>query len=442
MRDILVALIVFGSLPFILRRPWIGILVWSWLGFMNPHRMAWGFVTEMPVAMIVALTTLVGMLASREPKKIPWTAESIVLALFVAWMVITTFFAMYPAQAWLQLEKVVKIQLMIFVAMMLITTRERLHLLVWTIALSIGFYGVKGGIFTILNGGVHRVYGPPGTFIGGNNEMGLALAMTVPLMYYLYRETKQFYLRWGLAAAMLLTSLAAIGTHSRGALLGMGAMSVMLWWKSRQKFFTAVLVAAGVGLVFLLMPPEWFERMASIKTYEEDQSAKGRIAAWTMAFNMASSRFFGGGFESFQWSSFAIYNPGYTGAHDAHSIFFEVLGEHGFVGLALFLTLGLLTWFAAWRIRRTAEKTAELAWMANLVRMTQVSLVAYAAAGAFLGMAYFDYAYNLVLIVIVCKAILAAREAGKAPAASSRRSLSQAAGPLPSTPSVRLSNRA
>ena len=442
MRDILVALIVFGSLPFILRRPWIGILVWSWLGFMNPHRMAWGFVTEMPVAMIVALTTLVGMLASREPKKIPWTAESIVLALFVAWMVITTFFAMYPAQAWLQLEKVVKIQLMIFVAMMLITTRERLHLLVWTIALSIGFYGVKGGIFTILNGGVHRVYGPPGTFIGGNNEMGLALAMTVPLMYYLYRETKQFYLRWGLAAAMLLTSLAAIGTHSRGALLGMGAMAVMLWLKSRHKIFTAVLVAAGVGLVYALMPPEWFERMASIKTYEEDQSARGRIAAWTMAFNMASSRFFGGGFESFQWSSFAIYYPGYTGAHDAHSIYFEVLGEHGFVGLALFLTLGLLTWFSAWRIRRAAETSAELAWMANLVRMTQVSLVAYAAAGAFLGMAYFDYAYNLVLIVIVCKAILAAREAGKAPAASSRRPLAQTAGPLPSAPSVRLGNRA
>jgi len=59
-------------------------------------------------------------------------------------MTITTFFATYPAAAWEQLEKVAKIQLMIFVAMMLITNRERLHLLVWTIAVSIGFYGVKG----------------------------------------------------------------------------------------------------------------------------------------------------------------------------------------------------------------------------------------------------------------------------------------------------------
>lgn len=419
MRDILVAALVLGSIPFILYRPWFGIIVWSWLGFMNPHRMAWGFVTEMPVAYMVALATLVGLLFSREPKRIPWTRESVVLALFVAWMTITTFFAMYPPLAWLQLEKVAKIQLMIFVALMLINTRERLHLLVWTIVLSIGFYGVKGGIFTVLQGGVHRVYGPPGTFIAGNNEMGLALAMTVPLMYYLYRESRRFYVRWGLAAAMLLTSLAAFGTHSRGALLGMATMGAMLWWKSRQKVLMAVLVVIGAGLAFAFMPPEWFERMASIKSYDEDQSARGRIQAWTMAFNMASARFFGGGFESFQFLSYALYNPGYSGGHDAHSIYFEVLGEHGFIGLGLFLLLGLFTWTSASRIRRSTEKDPETAWMATLARMTQVSLVAYASAGAFLGMAYFDYTYNLVLIVVVCKAILLARSGSTAPSVSS-----------------------
>ena len=399
MRDILVAALVLGSIPFILKRPWIGIIVWTWLGFMNPHRLAWGFVTEMPVAYIVALTTLVSMLLSKEPKKITWTRESITLALFIGWMVVTTFFAMYPEFAWLQLEKVAKIQLMIFVAMMLITNRYRLHVLVWTIAVSIGFYGVKGGIFTIVHGGVYRVVGPSGTFIGGNNEMGLALGMTIPLMYYLYRESKRFYVRWGLAAAMLLTALAAIGTQSRGAMLGMSAMGVMLWWKSRQKFFMALLLAVGVAMVYNFMPQEWFDRMATIKTYEQDGSAQGRIEAWTFAFNVASNRFFGGGFEMFH------------GSTDAHSIYFEVLGEHGFVGLGLFLLLGLFTWMAASSIRRSTEKTHDMAWMATLARMTQVSLVAYAAAGAFLGMAYFDYTYNLVLIVVICRGILASRAA-------------------------------
>lgn len=402
MRDILVAALVFGSLPFILRRPWFGIIVWTWLGFMNPHRLAWGFVTEMPVAMIVALATLVGMLLSREEKRIPWTRESVVLALLVLWMTVTTFFAAFPELAWQQWEKVAKIQLMIFVAMMLITTRERLHLLVWTIAVSIGFFGVKGGIFTILNGGVHRVMGPPGTFIGENNAMGLALAMTVPLMYYLYQESSRRWVRWGLLAAMLLTSLAAFGTQSRGALLAMGAMGAMLWWKSRHKVFMAVVVAVGASSVFLVMPQEWFDRMTTIKSYETDASAQGRLGAWRFAYGMAVNNFFGGGFETF------------SGNTDAHSIYFEILGEHGFVGLALFLALGLFTWMAASRIRRQTEETDDIAWMARLARMTQVSLVAYATAGAFLGMAYYDYAYNLVLVVIICKAILAKRAPSEA----------------------------
>jgi len=411
MRDIFVAALILGSIPFILKRPWIGIIVWTWLGFMNPHRLCWGFMQEMPVAYIIALTTLVSMLLSKEPKKIPWTRESITLVLFVGWMVITTIFSIYPELAWPQLEKVAKIQLMIFVAMMLITNRYRLHVLVWTIAVSIGFFGIKGGIFTIAHGGVHRVYGPASSFISDNNSMGLALAMTIPLMYYLYRESKRFYVRWGLAAAIFLTALAAIGTQSRGALLGMSAMGVMFWWKSRQKFFTALLIAGSAAFIYNFMPQEWFDRMATIQTYEQDASAQTRLESWRFAINVASSRFFGGGFEAF------------AGRSDSHSIFFQILGHHGFVGLGLFVVLGVFTWMAASRIRRETEKTPDMDWMATLARMTQVSLVAFASAGAFLGMAYFDYTYNLVLIVVVCKAILAARQASLQPAT--------AAGPRP-----------
>lgn len=405
MRDIVVTLLVFGTLPFILRRAWFGIIVWTWLGFMNPHKLCWGFARELPFAYVVALTTLFGMLLSREPKKIPWTRESVTLALFILWMTVTTFFAVRPEFAWLQLEKVAKIQFMIFVAMMLITNRYRLHVLVWTIAVSIGFYGVKGGIFTIVHGGVFRVQGPEGTFFGGNNETGLALAMTIPLLYYLYRETRRAVVRWGVVAAIFLTSVAAIGTQSRGALLGMGTMAVLLWWKSRHKILMGLLAPGAAYFIYAFMPPEWFERMSTIKTYETDASAQGRLDAWAYAIDVATSRFFGGGFEMFK------------GRTDAHSIYFEVLGEHGYVGLGLFLLLGMFTWMAASHIRRKTEGTPDMDWMATLARMVQVSLVAYATAGAFLGMAYFDYAYNLVLIVVLCKAILARQRRKEQPAA-------------------------
>lgn len=414
MRDIFVTLAVFGTLPFILKRPWVGILVWTWLGFMNPHRLAWGFSTTLPFAMIVALTTMVGMFFSKEPKTLPRTRELALMVIFLVWMLVTTLAGLYPELAWPQLDKVAKIFLMIFVAMILINSRERVVLLVWVIALSIGFYGVKGGIFTLTTGGGYHVRGPSRTFIDGNNEIGLALVMTVPLLYFLSQSVSRIVVRYLLIGAIVLTVLAALGTQSRGAMLGLGAMATFLWLKSPRKIQTGILIAFAVMVLVPLMPPEWFARMATVKTYEQDASAMGRINAWWMAFNLASSRLTGGGFEAFQPASFVLYAPVANDVHDAHSVFFEVLGEHGFPGLAIYLALAAATWFSASSVLRAARKDPDLKWLAQLMPMVQVSLTAYLACGAFLGMAYFDYYYNLVLIVAIAKVLVARRLAAVA----------------------------
>jgi probable O-glycosylation ligase (exosortase A-associated) len=420
MRDLFVTTVVFASLPLILWRPWLGMIMWTWLAFMNPHRLTWGFAFDMPFAYMVALTTLFGMLMSREPKLIPWTRETVVLLVFIAWMALTTVFAAYPELAWQQLLKVVKIQLMIFVLMMLMTERVRIHALVWTIALSIGFYGIKGGIFTVVHGGAYHVRGPLQTFIGGDNEIGLALIMTIPLMRYLHLHTQHWVLRWGMVPAMMLSALATVGTQSRGALVGLVAMAVFLWLKGRKKFLTLLLVGLAVVPILFVMPQAWWDRMATIKEYDQDQSVRGRFASWGMAVNLAKDRVFGGGFETFQRGMFQVYAPNYTGRHDAHSIYFEVLGEHGFVGLALFLALGILTWLSASWIIRNARRDPGMTWMSDLAAMVQVSLVGYASAGAFLGLAYFDYYYNLVAIVVVCKVLLLRHLAAQQPAAAAR----------------------
>jgi probable O-glycosylation ligase (exosortase A-associated) len=155
------------------------------------------------------------------------------------------------------------------------------------------------------------------------------------------------------------------------------------------------------------MPQKWFERMETIRNYREDQSAMGRINAWGFAYNLARDRpFVGGGYEAFRAELFAYYAPDPEDVHDAHSIYFEVLGEHGFVGLFLFLGLGLLVWRSCSWIRRQARGDPELEGFSDLARMTQVSLVGYAVGGAFLGLAYFDLYYNLVGIVILAKTMV------------------------------------
>ncbi len=421
MRDIAVTLAVFGSLPFILKRPWIGILVWSWLGFMNPHRLAWGFSLTLPFAQIVALTTMVAMLMSKEEQKIPWTRELVLVLVFWGWTLITTVNAMHPELAWEQLNKVSKIFLMIFVASMLINTPERLKALVWVIALSLGFYGVKGGIFTITTGGNFAVRGPSGTFIDGNNEIGLALAMTVPLLFFLSRHAPYKALRVGMLAAAVLTAFAALGTQSRGALLGIGAMTVFLWLKSRSKILIGILIALFVAIALPMLPETWWQRMSTIQTYDQDASAEGRINAWGMALNLALHQPLGGGFESFRQPAFWMYAPDPSNVRDSHSIYFQVMGHHGFIGLTIFLALCACTWLSASSIIRAAKRHRAPMWLRDLMASVQVSLIAYLTAGAFLGLAYFDYLYNLVLIVALARVLVAQNAAGLSQNTSERR---------------------
>ncbi len=407
MRDIFVTVVVFGSIPLILVIPHIGVLMWAWLGFMNPHRLTWGFALSVPFAQIIAITTLIGILFSREPKGIPRTRETFVLLLFTAWTLITTFFAFNQEAAWLQLEKVWKIQLMIFVTIVLMQRTERLQALIWVIVLSIGFYGVKGGTWTIATGGAYRIWGPDGTFIGGNNEIGLAFIMTIPLMRYLQLTSARWWVRMGLTGAMALSAISILGTHSRGAFVGVTAMLLFLVLKSRKRLILAIVLAVAVPLGLLFMPQKWFDRMDTIRTYEQDASAMGRINSWTFAYNLAKDRpLIGGGFEVFGKSELHdIYAPN-PDVRDAHSIYFEVLGEHGFVGLFLFLSLGFLVWRSCSVVKKQVRGHPELGHFNDLAMMTQVSLVGYAASGAFLGLAYFDLYYNLVAIVILVKVMV------------------------------------
>ncbi|HEB78553.1 MAG TPA: putative O-glycosylation ligase, exosortase A system-associated [Methylothermaceae bacterium] len=405
LRDLFVTFVVFASLPFILRSPEIGILMWAWLGYMNPHKLSWEFAHDFPYAQIVALTTMFAMLISKEPKRIPWTWETVLLVIFNVWMLVTTLFAMYPESAWPQWNKVWKIQLMTFVSMMIMTTRWRLQTWIWVIALSLGFYGFKGGVFTVLTGGAYAVYGPMGTFIGGNNEIGLALIMTIPLLRYCQLSTDRTWLRQMLLIGMVLCLIAVVGTQSRGAFLAVAAMTLFMVRNSRHKWTLLFLMILALPSIYAFMPESWHQRMATIKTYEEDASAMGRINAWKMAFNLAKDRITGGGFECFKYSTFAMYAPNPNDVHDAHSIYFEVLGEHGFIGLALFLAIGYSAWRSCKWIMRQTKGREELRWIYDMASMLQVSLVGYAVAGAFLGLAYFDLYYNLVALIVLAKVL-------------------------------------
>ena len=417
MRDLIILLIVFGSIPLIFKRAYVGVLVWSWLGYMNPHRLAWGFAYDFPFSQVIALVTLASLLFDRTRRGLPIDALTITWILLFAWMNFTTLFALDPEAAYAEWDRMSKITLFSLITILLMQEKKRLNLLVIVIVFSLGFYGIKGGIFSLFTGSEHRVFGPTDSFFEDNNALALALIMVLPLLRYMQLQTDKRLVRWVLFAFMGLMLLAIVTSHSRGALLAGAAMVAFLWFKGPNKLATGVLIMIALPVLIMQMPDHWFDRMGTISTYEEDASAMGRINAWWFAFNLAVDRpFVGGGFSTFTPELFQKYAPDPDAFHDSHSIYFEVLAEHGFVGLALFLTLGALSLLRARKIARRASRREDLRWAADLASMVQVCLVGYAVGGAFLGLAYFDLYYHLVAVLVILGAIVARTEQQELPA--------------------------
>lgn len=413
-RDIVVTLLVFGAIPLILWRPWIGILVWSWLSYMNPHRQTWGFAYDMPFAMLVAVTLLVAMVLSKEKFRLPWSGTLVLWLMFLAWMSLSTYLAIYPDRAMTLYETIIKIQIMTLVTLMVITDPGKIRALIWVIVGSIGFYSVKGGLFTLLTGGGYRVYGPMDSNISENNAMALATLVVIPLMVYLYKVYQhKRWLRQLLGVSIFLSTISVFGSQSRGALISIAAVAGFFWLKSRSKLATGTGILLLAVLTFSFMPASWHERMATITNYEEDESAMGRINAWKYSINIASDRLTGGGINSWSPSTYAVYNPESTTTNIvAHSIYFSVLADHGWPGLIMYLGLLFIAWRNLSRVITQNRHSEDTEFRpALLARMLQVSLVAYLSGGAFLSLAYFDLPWHIVAISILLGRLYTSKQA-------------------------------
>lgn len=407
MRDIFLYIIFFALLPFSFLRPWIGVIIFSWISYMNPHRFTWGTAYDFPFAKIVAIVTIIGLLFTKDKMSLPKTRETMLIVLLGIYFTFTTFFAFNQNAAWIQWEKVIKILIMTLATMVLINDPKKLKYLVMVIAISIGFLGIKGGIFSLATGGSFRVYGPPGSFFADNNDMALALNMTLPMLFYLAKNEENKYLKMILWGAFILSIVSIIFTYSRGGFLTLAAVGTLLLVKSRYKTFAVVIAAVIIIVGTTYIPEKWFERIDTIKTYEEDNSAMGRINAWHTAFNIAKDRpLIGGGFETFTRYVFKSYSSQPLNVHDVHSIYFEVLGEHGFVAFGLFLILIRCALLTAVKLKKTAKINKKFNWAEDYATMFQISLIAYMVGGIFLGRAYFDLFYNIVAMVVITKMLI------------------------------------
>jgi putative inorganic carbon (HCO3(-)) transporter len=417
MRDILIISVVLLSLPVGLVEPFYGATVYAWVSYFYPHLWAWSYALTFPIAKLAALSTLGGMGIRRSWSLSPVKQREILLMLLLlGWFALSSLFAFYPAEAWNKWQDMVKIVVMAVATAMLITNRNQLRIILLVIALSIGFYGVKGGIFSIRGGGQDLVFGPMPSIIGGNNNFGLALDMAMPFFWYLAKDFQSKWVKLLLRVAFFLSIPAVMFTDSRASVIALvfvlGAIAV-----KSKKFFLFLAGAFLCLIIYLflpqILPQKFIERQETTLEYQQDQSAMSRIDNWVFCLRLAKNRpLVGGGFNYNTKETFAKYAPDFLNKYggktwDSHSIYFGILAAHGFPGLILFLSVIFASIFSCRKIRRKTADSPDNKWAVNYCHMIEVSFLALLVNGAFVNMEYFDLPYHLAGFVASMKVIVA-----------------------------------
>lgn len=421
MRDLLVFGFVLFAVPLAFMSPFAGYLLWGWAGLIAIKFYLYGFMTGVGFVQLFAIVTLLALALKREPalQRFKPNRTIVLLALFLVHGLLVALLA-YPGleRNWELFGNVAKTALFCLLMPMLASNRFRVHALVVMVALAVSFHGALDGLKFIASGGGHNAQAIQS--FGDNNHLALVLLMVLPFLYYLYRHSASQLARYGFLAALPLTVLAIVATHSRGALLGLFAIGVWIVLKSRKRLLGMVLVGLCALMVVQLAPQQWSSRMETIQTADEDASFMGRVAAWKVSSAIAVAHpVFGGGFRALQshrvWDDHKG-SQGLLGFVDtpvlnrsgvaAHSIWFEVLGDQGFVGLFLFVALlvnGFLTRRAVWKLVR--QNGPRQQWAGDLADMLGAALLAYVVSGSLLSAAYFQLPYVCLMLLETLKQV-------------------------------------
>ena len=401
MRDLLLFTILLAVVITSPRRPFIGGLAWVFFGVMNPHRLTFGAAYDFPFSLVIAIVTLIGLIVSKDHRSWKGGAAGFALMAFALWNCITTVFAFNPDPSAAFLLRVLKVFAMTAVLCLLMHTKRDVIMLIATLVVSLAFYGTKGGIFVNATGGSYMVNGPPDSKMEGNNALGVGLIMVIPLMYFLQQQVKQRWLRNIVIASTVLCSISVLGAYSRGAMLGLAAMATLLWLRGRNKLVMLVATTVMVLAAIPAMPEQWFAKMNTLESYQDDNSAMFRLYAWETAYNIAKDKFpVSGGFEWEGRNASLKYSPMPTLVLVPHSIYFQVIGSQGFIGLFLYLTFWILIWRQCGALRKICRNQPDRQWAFSLASMIQVSLVGYAVGGAFLDLAFWDLPYYLFPAIV------------------------------------------
>lgn len=404
-----------------LRRPFIFVLAYTYIDIVSPQKVSWGILSHIPVSLIAFLCAFVAWFVAEDKNGTRISLRQVLLLALLVYCGLTTQTADFPVEAAEKWAWVWKALLFAMFLPLTLRTRLRIEALTLIMVLSVGVIVIGGGIKTLAGGGG---YGELRLLV--NNNTGLyessiisAVAIAViPLALWLSRFGTVFPAEWRVKAfawaLCFACALMPIGTGARTGLVCVVVLAAMILRTAKRRLLIISLMAAGAIVSIPMLPADFVARMSTIRNHQSDESASTRVAVWKWTIEFVKDRPFGGGFDAYRQNQLEYdtveasyagdnnaaleYKPVVDKARAYHSSYFEMLGEQGYPGLAMWLALHLLGVWQMEVLRRRFRKdsTEQFGWVSPLAEALQQAQVIYLVGSTFVGIAFQPFCYMLV----------------------------------------------
>lgn len=355
-------------------------------------------------ARIVAILTIIGwLLAQRKTREqmVVWSPQSWVMLGFIAAMIVSITTAMYKSQAVEVTIAGIQTGIVFFLITNLGTTKERVRQIYWLLLL-LGLWLAVGAIKAYVLTG-NPVKGPGSGFLSDENDLALGLVVVTPMAWSLYQAAARSGQRALAGFSSVAIAVAVVLTFSRGGFIGLIFVLTAIAVAAKRRFFSIAFLAVVITVAWNLAPPQYRERIASIRHYREDESAQARMYTWQAAELMFRDRpFFGVGAGNFSTAYGLKYRPpeAHTMWRATHSIYYECLAELGAAGCIFFCALIALTYRDLIKVVRMRPAGAKSAWEQRVALGTAIALSGYLVGGAFLSALFYIHPYLLAALAV------------------------------------------
>lgn len=403
------------------RKPFLFVLAYAYIDIVAPQKVSWGFLQSIPISLIAFMGAVTAWAVAEDKSGIRFSPRQILLFLLLVYCGLTTRGADFPDEA---LEKWAWVwKALVFAMFLPLTLRTRLRIEAFTLimVLSVGVIVIGGGIKTLAGGGG---YGELKLLVNDNTGLyegsiiSTVAVCVMPLALWLARHGTIFkpgLLVWLFALGICFSCLLMpVGTQARTGLICVAVLGVMMLRSVKRRMLYIGAIGALVTIAIPFLPQSYTERMSTIRNHQSDQSASTRVAVWKWTIEYAKTHPFGGGFEAYRQNVLSYDKIEAENAGDNntaietqrieergrayHSSYFEMLGEQGYPGLAMWLLLHIMGVVHMEVIRRSYAKntTPELRWVTPLADALQQAQIVYLFGGAFVGIAFQPFCYMLV----------------------------------------------